>query len=115
MHVTKEAPHMFFDVDGTLVSPLEGAPYPGSGAAIRLSGQYFKVNQDVISVLKLCKVRGHVVVVWSQGGAAWADRVVSALALSDYVDVVIAKPSWYVDDLSPEEILDKSRWYDGKF
>lgn len=115
MVVGKEAPYMFFDVDDTLVKPIEGPSSPMMGPFIQIRNQYFLINVRVIADLRLCKVRGHQAVVWSQGGATWAATVVRELGLEPYVDFVIAKPSWFIDDRKAEDILDKSRWYDGSF
>jgi FMN phosphatase YigB (HAD superfamily) len=58
-----------------------------------------------IKLLKDFKGRGYTVVVWSAAGAKWAMKVVEALKLEDYVDLVISKPLKYVDDLPAEKIL----------
>jgi len=44
--------------------------------------------------------RGHAIVVWSGGGADWAEAVVKALKLEEFVDVVTAKPTYYIDDIA---------------
>ena len=60
-----------------------------------------------IQQLKNHKARGHVVVVWSQGGADWARKVVEELGLVEYVDVTIAKPMWYYDDIDSTLFMGK--------
>lgn len=114
MIVTKERPHMYFDVDGTLVRPVKDGEDFFNGTVI-IGDKLFKINLRVIEDLKICRTRGHTCVVWSQGGSWWAETVIRALNLVSYVDVVMAKPSWYVDDRKPGTILDDSRWYDGEF
>lgn len=115
MFITPEKPHMYFDVDGTLVRPLlKGENFLEEDVSL-IGGRLFKVNKSVVDDLRVCKARSHIVVVWSQGGSDWAATVVKALSLEKYVTVVMAKPSWYIDDRSPGEILDPTRWYDGKF
>ena len=115
MITTREAPHMYFDVDDTLVKPIDRPTDMELRPFVRIDRHYFLINTRVIKDLRIGKTRGHVVVVWSQGGSAWADKVVKALGLDAYVDVVMAKPSWYVDDRAADDILDQSRWYDGSF
>lgn len=63
-----------------------------------------------IEQLKLHKLRGHTIVVWSAGGWEWAEAAVRALKLEKYVDLVIEKPTWYYDDLQPHEFMGK-RYY----
>jgi len=118
MVVTLERPHMYFDVDGTLVRPFKSFEEESEATDtdfIIINNTMMKVNLKVIEDLKMCRTRGHTVVVWSQGGSSWACTVVQALNLEEFVDIVIAKPSWYVDDKTPGTILDDSRYYDGNF
>lgn len=87
-----------YDVDGTLVtfdvipgvqpviiesSPINATVYP---------------IQENISKLKESKLRGHFVRVHSAGGATWAEQVICALRLENYVDSIEAKPKWFCDD-----------------
>ena len=58
-----------------------------------------------IEAIKAHKLRGHTVVVWSAGGADWAEEVVKKLGLILYVDAILAKPNWFYDDLPGDEIL----------
>lgn len=59
-----------------------------------------------IQLLRKHKAEGHTIMVWSAGGFAWAKTVVEALGLTDIVDLVISKPSIYVDDLKADEFMD---------
>jgi hypothetical protein len=43
--------------------------------------------------------------VWSAGGVQWAKTVVNTLGLADYVDLIITKPSKFVDDLPADQVL----------
>lgn len=98
---------IFFDVDETLVfwntneDPFDDIitivdPYI-SGTTIDL------VPHDRhISLLKRNKGQGRNIVVWSAGGADWAKTVVYALGIEEYVDVIMAKPTSYVDDTPME-------------
>lgn len=62
-------------------------------------------NKKHIDFLKKCKGRGMCIMVWSAGGVLWAEAVINTLGLSDYVDLIITKPSKYVDDLFAKDIL----------
>ena len=89
------------DVDETLV--LWTIP-PGRGSDCIMFnsfgvGEWLLPHEHHIKLLKQFKVRGHKVIVWSQGGPQWAAEVVRVLKLEDYVDVVMAKPKWIIDDL----------------
>lgn len=98
------------DVDDTLVmwednfnQPHEGAiefidPYDGSK-------NYLKPHMKHVNLLKKYKGRGMCVMVWSAAGVKWAKAVVNTLGLQDYVDLVITKPSKYIDDLDASQIL----------
>lgn len=58
--------------------------------------------------LKKHKMRGHTVIVWSAGGWDWAEAVVKALQLEQYVDLVISKPLWAYDDKKAAEYMPES-------
>lgn len=60
-----------------------------------------------VESLKKHKLRGHTVVVWSAGGVNWAEAAVKALNLEHIVDIVISKPTFYYDDLMPNEFMGK--------
>lgn len=96
-----EKPTVYFDVDNTLIfaesdiSSKTALLLP----SVCINSTRFFLHDIHIEKPKEFKARGHVVVVWSAGGADWAEMVVSAAGLRDYVDVVIAKPAWYFDDL----------------
>ena len=62
-------------------------------------------NEHNINLLKKFATRGHAVVVWSGGGADWAEAVVIALGLEEYVEVITGKPSYFIDD-----VFDPSKW-----
>ncbi len=101
-----------FDVDDTLVmwsgdymKPGEGRieirdPYDGALV-------YLVPHQRHIKLARQMKGRGRHVIVWSAGGALWADAVVKALELEDVVDQVMTKPAGYVDDLLVQEWMPK--------
>lgn len=69
--------------------------------------EYLIPHRKHIEQLKLHKLRGHTIIVWSAGGWEWAEAVVRALKLEQYVDLVIEKPMWYYDDLTANEFMGK--------
>jgi len=111
MITSPERPHVYYDCDYTLVRPTEGTPVN----SITFEGCSWEYNSNLVDEIKHSKARGHVVVVWSQGGSAWAHKVVEALGITDLVDVCIAKPSWFADDKPAEEILDSTRLFYREF
>ena len=99
-----------FDVDQTLVMWTGHHNQPGEGL-IPFNDPYddkilyLKPHQKHIDFLRRCKGRNMCVMVWSAGGAQWAKTVVNTLGLSDYVDLIITKPSKFVDDLQADDVL----------
>jgi hypothetical protein len=73
-------------------------PYDGKKAKVRKHLGHIKVLKDR-------KVRGAFIVVWSAGGYKWAEAVVKALKLENFVDIIASKPIMYVDDKEAVEIL----------
>lgn len=55
-------------------------------------------KNPTISFLKSLKSRGYHITVQSNNGWRWAQSVVHALELQEYVDVICTKPSKCVDD-----------------
>ena len=100
---------IYFDVDDTLVMwpQYSGVVHEKwNAAAIPIASPfdkkiYFLVpHERHITLLRKHKKLGKFpIVVWSQGGGAWAEAVVVALGLSDVVDVCMSKPQVYYDDL----------------
>ncbi len=115
MIVAENDKTVYFDVDDTLLSwdAVNGDPsgIPITDAMGDVS--YLKPFKKHIENLKMHSLRGHFVVVWSAGGYEWAASAVKALALENYVDLVIAKPCWAYDDLPSAEIIPESsrRYY----
>ncbi len=71
----------------------------------RILTQLVIPNKAHIDLLKESKAGGMSVVVWSQGGSDWAEAVVKALNLTQFVDAVVSKPVAYVDDLPATEFM----------
>jgi hypothetical protein len=97
---------IFCDVDGTLLEHTKDdtLDYVAVPDAVNL-GKYIKAvpNYNNIRILKEEHARGAFVVVWSKGGNQWAADVVVSLELSNYVDLIMDKPTAYIDDLPVEQ------------
>lgn len=63
-----------------------------------------------IESIKSHRHKGHRIVVWSGSGYAWAEAVVRALDLVQYVDVVMSKPRWLLDDMKPADFMPTPYW-----
>ncbi len=105
MIIIKNEQVIMVDVDETLVmwrgdkfNLTVTCPYSGYGKNL-------VKNHGNIKVLKDRKARGSTIVVWSAGGHAWAEAVVKALELEEYVDYIMSKPIGYVDDKTADKIL----------
>lgn len=124
-----EKPTAFFDVDDTLiflpandyerktrgisVTSSESIVYiNGNPQPIKLREEHIVPHTKHIQTLKDHALRGHNVIVWSQGGTDWAETVIKALGLELYVTAIIAKPMWAYDDLEYNEFMPKRRWYE---
>jgi hypothetical protein len=96
---------IFCDVDGTLVVHTNDTiqDYIAVPDCVNL-GKYVKVipHWNNIRILKEEHVRGAFVVVWSKGGNQWAADVIVTLGLESYVDIIMDKPTAYIDDLPIE-------------
>lgn len=73
-------------------------PYDGSV-------NYLKPHRKHIALLKKYKGRGMTVIVWSAAGYKWAESIVKTLELEEFVDVIMTKPSKFIDDLTPNEVF----------
>lgn len=120
---------VYFDVDDTLVLHHESVTSEVLEAKGIRVPVHRKLNGEVyyeffvvphlphIQMLKEVKASGKVVVVWSQGGSDWAESVIKALNLEEYVDLCVCKPHWFVDDLMTFMFMPEScriyKKYDG--
>jgi FMN phosphatase YigB (HAD superfamily) len=100
-------PLVTFDCDDTLVSWKHYPKISKNSIAFNdPSGTvYLNAIKEHIEALKSHKLRGHTVIVWSAGGADWAEEVVKKLGLESYVDAIMSKPNWFYDDLSANEFM----------
>lgn len=92
----------YFDVDDTLVmwnyDIKNYIEIPSETGAM-----YVTRNDSHIELLINLKAIGWNIVVWSQGGSDHAERVIKALKLEKYVDIILPKPESYVDDIPFEQ------------
>lgn len=118
MKVIQSSRIVYVDVDDTLVIWDWKAIDPDGNNLIAVkdkgSGhtEYVMPHNRHIALMKQFKARGHTVVVWSQGGWAWAESVVRTLKLENIVDVVIDKPNWYIDDLPASAYMARNIYLD---
>lgn len=102
---------VYFDTDETLIeSESVSEDYKKQDGEIILEHPSFGKlrvlpKYEAIETLKEFSVQGDTVVVWHEGGTTWPNRVLKALKLTKYVDLVVAKPDLYFDDMPPEYIL----------
>lgn len=112
MKVVQNEMTFFVDVDETLViwcpqtgiindfTDLLTIKDPNDGNI-----NWVQPHKPHIKILKNKKSRGAHVVVWSAGGYAWAEAVINALGLVEYVDQIMTKPSAYMDDKLATEFM----------
>ena len=110
MQIIENEQVIFVDCDDTLVMWDDTFRQPGDNKIEVFdpndsSNNYLTPNEKHIDLVKKHKGRGYFVVVWSAAGYAWANSVVNAVKLNDYVDIVMSKPVKYMDDLTANEIL----------
>jgi predicted HAD superfamily phosphohydrolase YqeG len=111
VQVIKSSRIVFFDVDDTLVMWDWKSIDPEGNGLISINNPEANCSELVlphnrhIQLLKQFKARGHTVVVWSQGGHAWAESVCKTLGITNLVDICMDKPNWYVDDLPAQAFM----------
>lgn len=100
-----------YDVDETLIihtkndARLNNTPYIEDK---RINEKfYYKPYTEHIQLLKQMKARGQFIIVWSAGGYEWARMVIEELGLQDYVDLIMTKPSAYVDDKDANDFMER--------
>lgn len=106
MLVLEEKPTAVFDVDETLVlwSKPPGPYIEPLQIYTDRASMYVWRHEAHIERLRNHWRLGHNVVVWSHGGVDWARRVVEALGIQDYVQVVLPKGAWFYYD-KPDEVI----------
>lgn len=118
---SRSLPHLYVDVDDTLVAwsshLLDSKVYEKISIPFDHFIEEAVINTHNVEHLKKMARRGHVVIVWSAGGVDWANAVVKALELGTYVDAVLEKPTYYLDDVEdPRNWMGKYSYFtvDGK-
>lgn len=112
------APHFYFDVDNTLIHIIkdnvpvmykEYTPcninFCNSSSDAVYNALYF--NNQMIDLLLASHQRGHIIVLWSAGGAAWARKVADEIEKrwGHCIDYCLSKPAWWADDKTSESVL----------
>lgn len=97
------------DVDRTLVTI--GHPE----GELTYMGRKIKVHKGNIQALLNHKARGHLVIVWSDGGWEWARDVVEWLGIENYVDLCMSKPKWYIDDKDANDWAMERYYIEGEY
>ena len=113
MYVLPKGKVAYFDVDDTLLEWYD-TNCPGKDVTpipIGVFISYKKPIKEHIDELILQAKSGTRIVVWSDSGVSWAEAVVKALKLEQYVDAVLAKPDRYYDDKDVNEWFPKRRYY----
>lgn len=105
----------YFDVDETLVFTENKDKHEPKHAMITIAipgkpGVLCEINQPQVDRLKMHRIWGNGVIVWSKSGFDWAEAVVNALELNDYVDAILAKPTYYYDDKKCCQFLTEHRY-----
>lgn len=98
MRILEDHNIVTFDVDQTLVLTECPGSYDANRDTVWIGGQVWYPHKAHIAELKRFKARGHMVIIWSQGGHEWAAEVINKLDLVPYVDMVMTKPKWLCDD-----------------
>lgn len=116
MQKIKATKTVFWDVDNTLIFSNIESPCQEPGKKVMINNRPFFSHYEHCEMLKDFKARAHTIVVWSAGGEDWAESVIKALDLTEYVDIVISKPDWFFDDKPASEWLgeDKRTYIDLK-
>lgn len=109
MRINKVQP-TFVDIDGTLIIHLDPKYHDLSFSVkvedpLGISPIYVEAHHTMIRLLKEEHQRGACIKVWSRGGWEWAQNVIIALKLENYVDEVMDKPMVYFDDVPIEQWL----------
>lgn len=112
MKVIRNERIIFVDVDETLVhhEKLPGTEpinVPNTGCFRDI---LVYANTPMVKILLEEDYRGATIIVWSKGGYEWAEAVIKALQLEFAVDIIMSKPTAYLDDKEISEWLKDRVW-----
>lgn len=117
MKIIENENTIFFDVDETLI--LHSGSFAGKSEHKPVGNNVFiydkRIDRTIIAqpyhphidILLQSKARGRFVVVWSASGHLWAEMVLKALGLQNHVDLVMTKPSVYLDDIDANKFMNR--------
>ena len=98
---------VFTDIDETLIFWKTTDP---TDVTIEVEDPYMEdkiiklvPHQSNIDLIKRKYGQGKMIIVWSAGGALWAETVVKALKLETIVTLIMAKPTTYIDDIDVKD------------
>lgn len=108
-----EGPIRYWDIDDTLVEWKESSWNEEFAVKIGCNDRvvWKKAIMEHVNELKLQYLSGAYNIVWSYGGSDWAEAVIVALELQDYVHVIMNKPHAYYDDKDASQWLPKRRYF----
>ncbi len=108
---------LYVDVDDTLIRSCGPRPAGSDcGRIIEIGPCRFEVIERNVDTLRRFAANADTTIIaWSNGGAIWADQVITAVGISDLVDVCLSKPSWFIDDRADAGFAgDPEKWIDAK-
>ncbi len=120
---------IYFDVDETLImwegddvtqayfdnEKITGTMAPPWGSdIIYIDKISYKKHVYHINRLIHHSITGDKVIVWSAGGEKWAKRVVRALKIEKYVNVILSKPDFYYDDVELKDFKSGRMYFDNE-
>ena len=96
-----------FDVDDTLIR-LDKPKHLKDSDGVVIDGNRYWLHYKHIEKLKEKFNQGFGVLVWSQSGDEWADKVIRELKLENFVHLAMTKPEECVDDIPVNEWMKRS-------
>ncbi len=105
MFVLKSHHVVYCDVDNTIVR--QATDEDSHSIRIEAPGFEQRCALRMLTIRELTREfeKGNSIVVWSARGYDWAEAVVKALGLEQYVAAVASKPSKYFDDIPCTEFM----------